>query len=220
MGIKIVEQLIQEGLIGDVADIFTLDREALVRLDGFGDKKADNLVRSISEAASRPLGKLITALGIHGVGSVSAEDLSAHFRSLDKLADATTDQLEGIAGIGPNIAASIEDWFNQKKNLELLKKFKSAGVWPVAEIKPAAAGSKSLGGMTFVVTGTLGRFTRDSIKAFITNHGGKVTDSVSRKTDYVLVGENPGSKVEKANDLGVKLINEKQLLEMCNEPSD
>ena len=220
MGIKIVEQLIQEGLIGDVADIFTLDREALVRLDGFGDKKADNLVRSISEAASRPLGKLITALGIHGVGSVSAEDLSAHFRSLDKLADATTDQLEGIAGIGPNIAASIEDWFNQKKNLELLKKFKSAGVWPVAEIKPAAAGSKSLGGMTFVVTGTLGRFTRDSIKAFITNHGGKVTDSVSRKTDYVLAGENPGSKVEKANDLGVKLINEKQLLEMCNEPSD
>jgi DNA ligase (NAD+) len=218
MGIKIVEQLIQEGLINDVADIFTLERDSLIDLDGFGEKKADNLIRSISEVKTRPLGKLITALGIHGVGSVSAEDLSTNFRSLDKLSAASIDQLEGIEGIGPNIAASIVDWFNKKKNIELLKKFKSAGVWPIEDIKPSInVQSASLNGLTFVVTGTLDGFSRESIKEFIKEHGGKVTESISKKTNYVLVGENPGSKVDKANAIGVVLINEDQLLEMCTK---
>ena len=217
MGIRIVEQLIQEGLINDVADLFNLQKERLIDLEGFGDKKADNLISAISDAKSKPLGKLITALGIHGVGSVSAEDLSNHFRSLDQLAAATTEQLQEIEGIGPNIAASIVDWFHQKKNIEILKKFKDSGVWPEDKQIPSNTGSQPLEGLTFVVTGTLVGFSRESIKEFIKDYGGKVTDSVSKKTNYVVVGENPGSKVEKANNLGVQLISEEQLIDLCKQ---
>ena len=214
MGIKIVEQLIRETRIKDVADLFGLERKSLMSLEGFGEKKADNLIRAISDSKNRPLGKLITALGIRGVGSVSAEDLSAEFHSLDGLFNARLEQLEGIPGIGPNIATSIVDWFHKKKNRELLAKFKAAGVWPTEDKVISTKKSDSLEGKTFVITGTLNGFTRESIKSFIADHGGKVTDSVSKKTNYVLVGENPGSKLEKSRNLGVHVINEEELLQM------
>ncbi|MEW5830739.1 MAG: NAD-dependent DNA ligase LigA [Chloroflexota bacterium] len=216
LGIKIVEQLIAEGLVKDVADLYSLAKDQLLALEGFADKKADNLLASIAESRNRPLNRLITALGIHGVGEVAAGDLARHFGTLDALADAADADLQSIEGFGPNTAAAILDWFSRPANRNLLTKLKAAGVWPVSQ-QSAVSGQKSeaLGGMTFVVTGTLAGFSREGIKEFIESHGGKVTDSVSKKTSYLVLGENPGSKLDKARSLGVPVIDEAALRQLA-----
>jgi DNA ligase (NAD+) len=215
LGIKIVEQLIAEGLVKDVADLYALTREQLLELDGFADKKADNLLASIAESRNRPLNRLIAALGIHGVGEVAAGDLARHFGNLDALADATDADLQSIEGFGPNTAAAILDWFSRPANRELLAKLKARGVWPVSQ-QSAVSGQQigALSGQTFVVTGTLAGFSREGVKEFIESHGGKVTDSVSKKTSYLVLGENPGSKLDKARSLGVPVIDETGLRQM------
>jgi DNA ligase (NAD+) len=220
MGIRIVEQLIQEGLIKDVADIYTLEKRSLLKLAGFADKKADNLLRSIASSRQQPLNNLLTGLGIHGVGEVSAMDLSQAFPSLDLLSSASLEELQNIPGIGPNIATGIADWFSRDHNRMLLEKLKSAKVWPVGVSKISKRISAALEGLTFVITGSLTGFSRESMKEFIEQHGGKVTDSVSKKTSYVVLGENPGSKLEKARLLGVPVIEENDLLKMCAKDLD
>jgi DNA ligase (NAD+) len=202
-------------LIQDVADLYTLQKSALLMLEGFADKKADNLVNSIKASKSQPLHRLITALGMRGVGEISAVDIAHNFPSLDLLANASLDALQQIEGIGPNIASAILDWFSRQRNQLILKKLKNAGVWPTAAESFATQRADNLAGMTFVITGTLTNFTRDSIKEFIQQHGGKITDSVSRNTSYVLVGENPGSKLDKANQLNIPILSESDLLKMC-----
>src|SRR5271157_5038192 len=216
LGIKIVEQLIASGLIKDVADLYTLRREDLLNLEGFADKKADNLISAIAAARSQPLVRLITALGMRGVGEVSASDLSRAFPSLDRLGRASADELQTVEGIGPNIAEAIVDWFSRERNQKVLEKLKMAGVWPSgpAGAKPSAG---PLAGSTFVVTVSLAGFSREAVKTYIEAHGGKVTDSVSRNTSYLVVGEAPGSKVEKARSLGVRIIDEKELRSLCGE---
>jgi DNA ligase (NAD+) len=217
LGIKIVEQLIAEGLVKDVADLFTLKREDLLELEGFADKKADNLLAAIAQSKKQPLTRLLAAIGIHGVGEVSARDLSVHFPSLDLLAAASEDQLQMVEGVGPNIAAGIVDWFGRERNWKVLEKLKAAGVWPTASPSTARGpSSDALSGLTFVVTGTLPTLSRDSIKEFIESHGGKVTDSVSKNTSYLVLGEAPGSKFQKAQALGVKIIGEDELRKMCS----
>jgi DNA ligase (NAD+) len=215
MGIRIVEQLIQESLIKDVADLYTLEKKSLLKLGGFADKKADNLLKSIADSRQQPLSHLLAALGIHGVGEVSAVDLSHIFPSLDSLSSASLEDLQNIQGIGPNIAAGIVDWFSREQNHLLLEKLRKAQVWPVEDQKKSNRKSNILEGLTFVVTGTLVGFSRESIKDFIEQHGGKVTDSVSKKTSYIVLGENPGSKLEKARSLGVKVLGENDLRKMC-----
>jgi DNA ligase (NAD+) len=219
LGIRIVEQLVETGLVKDVADLYSLDKNALLRLDGFADKKATNLMKSISDSRQRSLSHLITALGIRGVGEVSAVELSHNFQNIEKLSTASVEELQNIAGIGPNIATAIVDWFNQDHNWIVLKKLKSAGMWPIEDQKKIIRQSNKLGGKTIVVTGTLAGFTRESIKEYIEQNGGKVTDSVSKNTDFVLAGENPGSKLEKASSLGVRIITENDLLAMCSHNS-
>jgi DNA ligase (NAD+) len=212
LGIKIVEQLIAEGLVKDVADLFTLTKEQLLGLEGFADKKADNLLAAIAAAKAQPLAKLLTALGVRGVGEVSAADLSRAFPALDVLAAASAAELQTIPGIGPNIAEAIVDWFNRPRNLTVLEKLKTASVWPVGRgDRPVAPTGGSLAGLTFVVTGTLPSLSRDGVKEFIETNGGKVTDSVSKKTSYLVLGEAPGSKYQKAQALGVKVIGEEEL---------
>jgi len=215
LGIKIVEQLIEAGLVGDVADLYTLKREELLRLEGFAEKKADNLLTAIAASKSQPLPRLLTALGIRGVGEVVARDLARAFGSLDALASASAEQLQTVEGIGPNIAAAIVDWFAQERNRLVLEKLKAAGVWPVEQAGGKDKPEGALAGLTFVVTGTLPTFSREGVKAFIEQHGGKVTDSVSRKTDYLVLGDAPGSKLQKAQALGVKIIGEEELRRMC-----
>jgi DNA ligase (NAD+) len=218
LGVKIVEQLISAGLVRDVADLYTLTREQLLNLEGFADKKADNLLAAIADSKSRPLNRLITALGIHGVGEVAAADLAKHFGALDALAAATPADLEAIEGFGPNTAASIVDWFARPANQNLLAKLKAAGVWPVASQYPVTSNqSAALAGMTFVVTGTLPTLSREGVKEFIESHGGKVTDSVSKKTSYLVLGENPGSKHDKALALGVPVLDEAALRKLAAE---
>jgi DNA ligase (NAD+) len=227
LGTRIVEKLIETGKVRDVADIYYLKRadilEAVTKKDRKTEKEppgkiADNLLTSVETSKSRSLGRLITALGIRGVGDVSANDLARHFIDLDVLAKATAKQLEQIDGIGPTVAESVADWFSLPYNRQVLKKLKSAGVWPQGGMGTTvkSRASDTFAGMTFVITGTLPTFSRDDAKEFIESNGGKVTDSVSKKTSYLVLGEAPGSKYEKAQSLGVKIIGEEELKKLVS----
>jgi DNA ligase (NAD+) len=208
LGIRIVEQLVAEGLLQDVADLFTLKKENLLALEGFGEKKADNILQAIQAARSRPLARVITALGIRGVGEVAAADLAQNYSDLDTLSQASLEELQAIPGFGPNTAQGIVDWFERPRNQKLLQKLRRAGVWPRRAAEQASERVQTLSGRTFVVTGTLPEFSRSEAKAFIEAHGGKVTGSVSGNTDYLVMGENPGSKYDKAQALGIPILDE------------
>ncbi len=220
LGSKIVEKLIDTGAVKDVADIYTLKRadilEAVTKKDRKTEKEppgkiADNLLSAIATSKNQSLPRLITALGIRGVGEVSARDLANHYGNLDALSKASADDLQEIEGVGPNIAEAIVDWFARPANQKILKKLKAVGLWPTASSTVNRPSSGPLSGLTFVVTGTLPTFSRDGVKEFIESNGGKVTDSVSKKTSYLVLGAEPGSKFEKAKSLGVKIIGEEEL---------
>lgn len=216
LGIKIVEQLVTAGLVNDVADLYSLCREDLLKLEGFAEKKADNLLQAVETSRSQPLPRVVNAIGIRGVGEVMAAELAAHYPDLDSLSRASEDELQQIEGVGPNIAAAIVDWFSRPANRRLLEKLHAAGVWPAAVTRGAAGvgAPQTLEGLTFVVTGTLPTYSRDEVKEIIQQAGGKVTDSVSKKTDYLVVGENAGSKLDKARSLGVATLDENGLLNL------
>lgn len=217
LGIRIVELLIDQRLIKDVADLYLLTRNDLLGLEGFGEKKADNLIGAIDRSRTQPLDRFITALGIHGVGEVAAKDLASHFGSMDNLKNSELDELQKISGIGPNIALSIRDWLDRPANLELLTKFKKLGIWPA--MAETATSTDALKGLIFVITGTLANMSREEAGALIEKNGGKTSDSVSKNTNYLLLGENPGSKLDKARSLGVQIIGEQELLELISSRS-
>jgi DNA ligase (NAD+) len=209
LGIRIVEQLVAGGLVHDVADLYFLRKEDLLSLEGFADKKADNILQSLELSKTRPLARVIIALGIRGVGEVMANDLARVYTDLDVLASATKEEHQTIEGVGPNIAQAIVDWFARPANRVVLEKLRSAGIWPHEDnFSKATVQSQSLKGKTFVVTGTLPGLSREGAKELIQAYGGKVIDSVSKKTDFLVLGENPGSKLAKAQSLGVPVIDE------------
>jgi DNA ligase (NAD+) len=216
MGIKIVEQLAASGLVKDAADIYTLTASQLLSLEGFAEKKAVNLIEAITASRQQPLARLINALGIQGIGEVTAVDLAEHFQDLDQLSQASADALQEIEGIGPNIAQGIVDWFARESNQKLLEKFKAAGVWPTQQAR-RAEGYQPFAGLVFVVTGTLPTLSREAAKSYIESRGGRVTDSVSKNTNYVVVGESAGSKLEKARQLGITLLDEAGLMRLGGE---
>ena len=216
MGIKIVEQLAASGLVKDAADIYTLTASQLLSLEGFAKKKAVNLIEAITASRQQPLARLINALGIQGIGEVTAVDLAEHFQDLDQLSQASADALQEIEGIGPNIAQGIVDWFARESNQKLLEKFKAAGVWPTQQAR-RAEGYQPFAGLVFVVTGTLPTLSREAAKSYIESRGGRVTDSVSKNTNYVVVGESAGSKLEKARQLGITLLDEAGLMRLGGE---
>lgn len=218
LGISIVKQLVIAGLVKDLADVYSLTKEQLLELEGFAEKKAENLIQSIEASRSRPLERLINALGIRSVGEVLAADLAHEFTDLDALRSATAEDLVRLDGVGPNTAQAIADWFARPSNSLLIDKFKAAGVWPVSRQNGGEnTGPMPLAGMTLVVTGTLPSYSRDGVKALIQQNGGKVTDSVSKKTDYVVAGENAGSKLDKARSLGVPVLDEAGLLALLEK---
>jgi DNA ligase (NAD+) len=218
LGIKIVEQLVAAEFVKDVADLYSLTKEQLLSLEGFADKKADNILEAIQASRSRSLSRLITALGIRGVGEVAAADLAGHFGNMEALSAASLEGLQQIEGIGPNIAQGIVDWFARPANQRILAKLRAAEVWPRQQAAPQPAGPQPLEGLTFVVTGTLPSLSREGAKAFIQAHGGKVVDSVSQKTSYLVFGENSGSKLDKARQLNVPILDEAGLRKLAGEP--
>lgn len=215
LGINTVEQLVNKDLIKNIADLYTLKKSDLLDLEGFGDKKADNLINAIQGSKTQPLYRLITGLGIRGVGQVAAQDLAKHYKNLDELSKASKEELESIEGFGPNIAESIVEWFKNKENQEILRKLKDNGIWPQAEQKEE--GPQPLEGLTFVVTGTLPNLTRTEVKDLIEAKGGKVTSSVSGNTDYLVLGEDPGSKYDQAQKRGIPTISEEELKKLIEE---
>jgi DNA ligase (NAD+) len=220
MGIKIVELFAELGLVKDVADLYSLRAEDLKDLEGFGEKKIDNLLTAIDESKSRPLPRLINALGIHGIGEVTAVDLAKTFGDLDALGQASFAELTAVEGIGPNTAQSLVDWFARPANRALLEKLRRNGVWPkMSAPAPAEVNALPLRELTFVVTGTLPDYSRDGVKALIEENGGKVTGSVSRNTGYVVAGESPGSKLDKARELGVPVLDQAGLLALIEKSS-
>jgi DNA ligase (NAD+) len=212
-GIEIGEQLAQEGLIEDIADIYSLNKEQLLGLEGFAEKKADNLLAAIEASKHQPFERVLIGLGIRYVGSTVAGLIVDAFPSIDALQKASQEELEGVEGIGPRIAASIVEWFKRPAKQALIEKLRRAGV--TLTVSPPSGGEaehpQSLAGLTFVITGTLPTWSREEAKAFIEQHGGQVTGSVSKKTNYLVVGEKAGSKLAKAQSLGVPTLGEEGL---------
>lgn len=210
IGPKIIDQLMDAGLIRDAADLFTLKKEDLLNLERFAEKSAQNAVDAIQSRKKVALPKFIYALGIDHVGEETAFALAKRLKKLERLKTASLEELQSVPDIGPVVAQSVFEWFQQSYNQKLLQKFKKAGVH-VSEEK-TTKGSTKLAGKTFVLTGTLESLSRDEAKGKVRELGGDVSSSVSMETDYVVAGAEPGSKYDKAKKLGVKLIDEKEFL--------
>ncbi len=208
LGPQTVSALLAAGMVRDPADLYSLTVEDLVKLERFGEKSAANLVAAIDRSRANPLYRLLFGLGIRHVGERAARLLAESFGDMDALAAASREELERVPEIGPMTAESVYRFFRQEANRRLLRRLKEAGVRMSAG-EPDRGGE--LSGLSFVITGTLRDFTRKEVVEFIESRGGRVTSSVSSKTDYLVVGENPGSKLDRARELGVKIIDEEEL---------
>ncbi|MFQ6099929.1 MAG: NAD-dependent DNA ligase LigA [Anaerolineae bacterium] len=220
LGERTAQLLVERNLAQDAADLYYLKRDDLLQLEGFAEKSVDNLLAAIEASKERPLAQVIAALGIRGVGGIVAQLLAQHYRSLDELARANHEALEAIVGLGPHIAESVVEWFARPRNKKFIDKLRQAGV-KLEQEAPAVPTGGPLTGLTFVITGTLPTMSREEATRLIEQHGGKVTGSVSRKTDYLVVGESPGgTKFRKAQQLEIPMIDEAQLLEMTGTKDD
>ncbi|MCZ7573173.1 MAG: NAD-dependent DNA ligase LigA [Ardenticatenaceae bacterium] len=216
LGSKLAERFVTEGLIRDVADLYTLEQARLEEMDGLGHKSAQNLLAAIEASKDRGLTRVLTALGIRHVGSTVAELLAGQYPSMDALMSTGEGELRRIKGIGPQIAESLTDWFSHEPNRRVIEKLRAAGV-NLTSRRVAPQGPAALAGLTFVLTGTLPSLTRDEAKALIEAAGGRVTGSVSNNTDYVVAGDSPGSKLDKARRLNIRVIDEAGLRELLGE---
>jgi DNA ligase (NAD+) len=211
MGDALVNQLVETGMVKDVADIYKLTEADLLKLERMGKKSADNILREIENSKKLPLERVIYGLGIRFVGERTAQFLAEHFGSIDTLMSASEEELQEVNEIGPSVSASIREFFDEPKNVALVERLGEAGLRFTGEKKQRGT---SLAGKTFVLTGTLERHTRDQAKKLIEDAGGKVAASVSKKTDYVVAGAEAGSKLDKARELGVLVIGENEMEEL------
>ena len=210
--------LIDEGLVADLAGLYTLQKDDLLKLDRMGDKLATRILANIEASKQKPLPRLLFALGIIHVGSAVAELLTQAYNSIDEIAAATEEELAEIPGIGPKIAASIASYFNIEANLSVIEKLRAAGVTLKQEARQTDNQDLPLSGKNFVVTGTLSGFSRSAAESRIKDLGGKITSSVTRNTDYVVVGESPGSKLAAAERLETTILNEEAFVELLANP--
>ena len=208
MGEKIVDQLVDKGIVKDVADLYSLKLDEVAALERMAEKSAQNLLEEIEASKKNSLARLIYALGIQFVGERTGQLLAEHFSSLEELAEAKEEELEQVPEVGPKVAASIVEFFSEPANRQLVKKLYKAGVRPTAEKREVK--SHKFAGKSFVFTGTLANRTREEAGVMVVEHGGKVSGSVSKKTDYVVVGVDPGSKYDKAKELGVTIVSESE----------
>ena len=214
LGDERLGQLMEEGLAGNAADLFSLDRDALVQLEGWGEKSVEALEASLEQSRSRPFAKVLYGLGIERIGEVNARNLAQHFRSIDALMAAAPEEIEAVPGIGPIQAEIVAETVREEEFVELISRLRAAGLKLEEEGPPPGEGV--LSGRTFVLTGTLPSLTREQAAERILAAGGRVTSSVSKKTDYLVAGEAAGSKLEKAERLGVEVIDEAGLLRLAD----
>jgi len=212
LGDKLVQQLVDKGMLKTVADIYRLTKDELAALDRMAEKSAQNLLDQIEKSKTTTLARFLHALGVPQVGEATAQLLADHFGAIDDLMEAKRETLEDIHGIGPAMAEDLYSFFHEKHNRRVIRNLLKAGIhWP----KPARAKKDSpLSGKTFVLTGGLASMSRDEARRKLQLLGAKVTDSVSKKTDYVVVGEDPGSKADKAEKLGIEMLDEKEFLKI------
>jgi DNA ligase (NAD+) len=214
LGDKIVDQLVAKGLVKDVADLYTLKLDTLIDLERFAEKSAQNLLDGIEASKKASLARLIYALGIRMIGERTGQLLAAHFSSLDELAEATEEQLLEVGEVGPKVAASIAEFFSEPQNQKIIKKLDKYGVKPTAEKRVVK--SQKFAGQSFVFTGGLANRSREDAAELVQQHGGKISSSVSKKTNYVVVGTDPGSKYDKAKELGVPILTESDFEKLLN----
>ena len=211
LGISVCESLINNGLVNSAADLYYLEKEQVAALDRMGEKSAENLLRSLENSKQAGLARLLCAFGIRQVGQKAGKVLAAHFTDLDALMTATAEELTAIPDIGGITANFILEWFSLPQSQHLIGRLREAGVdFSSHEEKK----DDRFAGMTFVLTGTLSNYTRDEASAIIESFGGKAAGSVSKKTSYVLAGENAGSKLTKAENLGIPIITEEEFANM------
>ena len=208
LGEKIVDQLLEKNAVKDFADLYQLDLATLSNLDRMAEKSAQNLIDEISASKSNSLARLIYAIGMPFVGERTAQLLAEHFCSMDKLASASAEQLMEVGEVGPKVAEGVLEFFSESANRKLIEHLKAVGI-NMKEQRAAPISAKFLG-KTFVFTGTLANRTREAAEALVAAHGGKAGGSVSKKTSYVVVGSDPGSKLAKAQSLGVSVLDESQ----------
>jgi DNA ligase (NAD+) len=219
LGDKLVEQLVDANIIRTLPDLYKLGLTALAELDRMAEKSANNLLEALEKSKQTTLPRFLFGLGIRHVGEATAKELARHFGKLDAIMDATEAQLLEVSDVGPIVAQSIRTFFEQPHNREVVEQLRACGVtWEEGE--PAARAPQPLSGKTFVITGTLPTLSRDEAKDRVEAAGGKVAGSVSKKTDYVVAGEEAGSKLVKAQTLGVPVIDEAALLAMLAGPSE
>jgi DNA ligase (NAD+) len=212
LGKKTIAQFVDEGLVKDLADLYTLQKEQLLALEGFAEKSATQLIEGLENSKRAPLTRFLVGLGIRHVGSHIAKVLANHYGSLHAIQEATKEKLQAINEIGPEIAASVESFFQEERNLGVIRRMKELGV-QVQEIKKSSNNTEQpLTGKIFVLTGTLKGMSREEAKQKIESLGGRVTSSVSKQTDYVVAGKEPGSKLDSARKLGVTILNEEEFL--------
>jgi DNA ligase (NAD+) len=214
LGPALIENLVNAGLVKSFADLYKLKKQELLGIERMADKSASKIIASIEKSKSQPLSRFITALGIRNIGSQSAEILADEFGSLDAIINADEDRLQQIEQIGPIVAKSVYDYFHNAENLKIINELLAAGIQAKAEHKERGT---ALAGKTIIVTGTLEHFSRQQIEQAIKDNGGKVSSSVSKKTDFVVAGAEAGSKLEKASQLGVKVITESEFVKMIGK---
>ena len=213
LGESLVQQLSSAGMVKNIADIYELNKEKLLTLERIGAKSADNLLREIEQSRRLPLERVIYGLGIRFVGERTAQFLAEHFGSMDALMNASLEELQEVEEVGPRIATSILEFFGERRNRELVERLRKYLNFTGKKRERGTA----LAGKTFVITGTLANYSRDAAKKLIEDAGGKVSGSVSKKTDYLVVGDDPGSKLDTARKLGVKIIQENEMEELAGK---
>jgi DNA ligase (NAD+) len=220
VGEKLVQQMVDHNLLNSVADLYDLTVERLMNMERMGAKLATKLIGAIGNSKTQPWPRVLYGLGIRQVGSVNAQLLTERFSNVEELAAASAASIEGVYGIGPEIAQSVYQWFQVPANQSLIERLKTTGLQLKSEVKTqtTAKNNLQLVGKTFVITGTLPTMKRDEAKDLIQKAGGKVTNSVSAKTNYVVVGEDAGSKLEKAQSFGIQQLSESELREMLEQP--
>jgi DNA ligase (NAD+) len=209
LGERTIQQLLARGVVRDVADLYHLRIEDLLPLEGFAELSAQNLVEAIAASTAQPLSRLLFALGIRHVGAHAAKILAERFERMDALLAASESDFAAVHGIGGTTAAALAAYLGEARNRELIARLAAAGLTLVEPVQRAE--TRPLDGLTFVVTGTLPTLSRKEATEFIERHGGRVTGSVTRQTDYVVVGESPGSKLDKARELGIAVLGEAEL---------